>query len=69
MKTLMTGGPGFMADQLCKKHMQEGRTVISLGNSMNGSVMNIGPLTFFCRNLKLVNADINRELWRDAYEI
>ena len=57
MKTLITGGAGFIGSHLCEKYTKDGHTVVCLDNFMNGNLMNIRHLLNY-RNFKLINGDV-----------
>lgn len=41
MKTLVTGGAGFIGSNLCKRIVSEGNEVVAVDNLSNGSLDNL----------------------------
>lgn len=44
MKTVVTGGAGFIGSHLCTRLLDEGHTVLCVDNLLTGSIHNITPL-------------------------
>lgn len=44
MKTVVTGGAGFIGSHLCKRLLDEGHSVLCVDNYITGSARNIAPL-------------------------
>src|SRR5262249_43348290 len=44
MRTLITGGAGFIGSHLCERFLAEGHEVICVDNLITGTLTNIDPL-------------------------
>ena len=44
MKTVVTGGAGFIGSHLCRRLLDEGHSVLCVDNYITGSARNIAPL-------------------------
>jgi len=61
MKTLITGGAGFIGSHLCEKLLSRGNKVICLDNFFTGSRNNIKHL-FKNKDFRLIKADVSRPI-------
>jgi len=57
MKTLITGGAGFIGSYLCEKYTKEAHTVLCLDNFLSGNLLNVRHLLDY-RNFKLIKGDV-----------
>ena len=61
MKTLVTGGAGFIGSHLCEKLLSRGNKVICLDNFFTGSRNNIKHL-LKNKDFRLIKADVSRSI-------
>ncbi len=61
MKTLVTGGAGFIGSHLCKKILSQGNKVICLDNFFTGSRNNIKHL-LENKDFRLIKANVSRPI-------
>jgi UDP-glucose 4-epimerase len=57
MRTLITGGAGFIGSYLCEKYTKEGHTVLCLDNFLSGNLLNVRHLLIH-QNFKLIKGSI-----------
>ena len=68
MKTLVTGGAGFIGSHLCEKLLKQGDEVICLDNLFTGSKRNIEHL-FNYKNFEFVRHDITKSYMAEVERI
>ncbi len=61
MRTLVTGGAGFLGSHLCERLLQEGDEVICLDNFFTGRLKNIEPLRDN-KNFEMVRHDVTEPI-------
>ncbi len=62
MRTLITGGAGFLGSHLCDRFIQEGHTVICMDNLITGNMDNIAHL-FGNKNFKFIHHDVTEYIY------
>lgn len=60
MRTLVTGGAGFIGSHLCERLLEEGHKVICLDNFITGRKENIKPL-LKNKKFSLIEADVTKQ--------
>jgi dTDP-glucose 4,6-dehydratase len=65
MRTVITGGAGFVGSHLCERFLAEGHEVVAVDNLITGSLANIEPLRANKR-FTFVQSDISRPLEVDG---
>ena len=68
IKTLVTGGAGFIGSHLCEKLLGMGRKVICLDNMFTGTYDNISSF-FMNPDFEFINADVIHMIQLDVDEI
>lgn len=68
IKTLVTGGAGFIGSHLCEKLLGMGRKVICLDNMFTGTYDNISSF-FMNPDFEFINADVIHTIQLDVDEI
>src|SRR5262249_34935372 len=65
MRTLITGGAGFIGSHLCERFLAKGHEVVCVDNFITGTRANIGPFLANSR-FSLVEHDVSRPLEIDG---
>jgi dTDP-glucose 4,6-dehydratase len=65
MRTLITGGAGFIGSHLCERFLAEGHEVLCVDNLITGSLTNIDPLRANAR-FRFIGHDISHPLEIDG---
>ena len=65
MRTLITGGAGFVGSHLCEHFLAEGHDVLCVDNFITGSAANVEHLTRSAR-FKFIHHDISQPLMIDG---
>src|ERR1043165_143436 len=65
MRTLITGGAGFVGSHLCERFLAEGHDLLCVDNFITGSAANIEPLTKSAR-FRFIHHDISQPLTIDG---
>lgn len=65
MRTMITGGAGFVGSHLCERFLAEGHTVVAVDNLITGNLQNIAHLRSEPR-FSFIHHDISRHLEIDG---
>ena len=65
MRTMITGGAGFVGSHLCERFLAEGHTVVAVDNLITGALNNIAHLRSEPR-FSFIHHDISRHLEIDG---
>jgi len=68
MKTLVTGGAGFLGSHICERLLDQGHDVICLDNFFTGNKENVAHLRDYA-NFELMRHDVTFPLYIETDEI
>lgn len=62
MRTLVTGGAGFIGSHLCERLLEDGHEVVAIDNFITGSRKNLEVFERFKDRFQFIEADVNQHL-------